>query len=141
MRCGGRTDVISRLWSSSLLLISRWAIQVPVSRGSATRSPLQWPMACSISASSRPMLRTIASVLSRGLAWGGFCMASTLLAKTVCPAPDQLGHRKGLTRLWAHRHKPELPAEPVWAHPQEQTPGFCQWIAQAWRSMLDQLTL
>jgi hypothetical protein len=28
-------------------------------------------------------------------------MASTLLAKTVCPATDQLGHRKGLTRLWA----------------------------------------
>jgi hypothetical protein len=48
-------------------------------------------MACSISASSRPMLRTIASVLSRGLVWGGFCMTSTLLAKTVCPAPDQLG--------------------------------------------------
>jgi len=28
-------------------------------------------------------------------------MASTLLAKTVCPVPDQLGHRKGLTWLWA----------------------------------------
>ena len=58
-------------------------------------------MACSISANSRPMLRTIASVLSRGVAWGGFCMASTLLAKTVCPAPDQLGRRKGLNRLGA----------------------------------------
>jgi hypothetical protein len=46
-------------------------------------------------------LRTIASVLSRGVTWGGFCMASTLLAKTVCPALDQLGYRKGLTRLWA----------------------------------------
>ena len=58
-------------------------------------------MACSISANSRPMLRTIASVLSRGVAWGGFCMASTMLANTVCPVPDQLGHRKGLTRLLA----------------------------------------
>ena len=28
-------------------------------------------------------------------------MASTLLAKTACPAPDQLSHRKGLTRLGA----------------------------------------
>jgi hypothetical protein len=37
------------------------------------------------------MLRTITSVLSRGVAWGGFCMASTLLVKTVCPALDQLG--------------------------------------------------
>jgi hypothetical protein len=27
-------------------------------------------MACSISANSRPMLRTIASMLSRGVAWG-----------------------------------------------------------------------
>jgi hypothetical protein len=47
------------------------------------------------------MLRTIASVLSRGVAWGGFCMASTMLAKIVCPSSDQLGHRKELARLWA----------------------------------------
>jgi hypothetical protein len=39
------------------------------------------------------------------------------------------------------RHEPELPSEPVRAHPQEQTSGFCQWIAQARRSMLDQLSL
>jgi hypothetical protein len=74
---------ISRLWSSSLLLINRWAIQVPVSRGSATRSPLQWPMACSISASSRPMLRTIASVLSRVVAWGDTQVQARLILEHV----------------------------------------------------------
>ena len=39
MRCGRRAVSISRLWSSSLLLISRWAIQVPVNLGSAKASP------------------------------------------------------------------------------------------------------
>jgi hypothetical protein len=43
--------------------------------------------------------------------------------------------------IYQPRHEPELPADPVRAHPQEQTPGFCQWIAQARRCMLDQLTL
>lgn len=40
-----------------------------------TRQP---PIARSISASSRQMLRTIASVLSRGVGRGGFCMGGTL---------------------------------------------------------------
>jgi hypothetical protein len=40
---------------------------------------------------SRPMLAAIMAVLSRGAERGGFCMTSTLLAMTVCPAPDQLG--------------------------------------------------
>jgi hypothetical protein len=40
---------------------------------------------------SRPMLAAIMAVLSRGAERGGFCMTSTLLAKTVCPASDQLG--------------------------------------------------
>jgi hypothetical protein len=75
-----RNVSISRLCSSSLLLISRWAIQVPVSFGSAIRSPRQRLMACSISASSRPMLRTIASVVSRGVGRGGVGMGSTLAA-------------------------------------------------------------
>ena len=42
------------------------------------RTPRHWEMACSISASSRPMLRTIASVVSRGVGLGGVCMDSTV---------------------------------------------------------------
>jgi hypothetical protein len=40
-------------------------------------------MACSISANSRPMLRTIASVLSRGLVWGDTQVQARLILEHV----------------------------------------------------------